>query len=138
MRRWFRLAELLANGEGAFTLRAWLAAPWVELALDRAGLETTLTWLERAPARFWAPRAVGIEPGERAVARAFRAHPWLSGRCLPRALVQYLLHRRDGVPVRFVIGVKRPTTGLDAHAWVEAPDAAVDNDYSPILRTEPS
>ncbi len=132
MRRWQRLGELLANGEGAFLLRAWLAAPWVELALSGAGLETTLRWVERgAPGR---GLGLGLAEGERAVALAFRAHPWFRGRCLSRALVQYWLHRRDGTPARFVIGVRRQEGELDAHAWVEAPGAS-EGAYAPILET---
>ena len=78
------------------------------------------------------------------MARAFRWHPWLDGRCLPRALVQYLLHLRDGVPAQFVIGVRHARrTGLDAleqgapldaHAWVQSPgdDGGEEAGYAPI------
>jgi len=64
---------------------------------------------------------VGVEEGRALVRGAFRAHV-VGGECLDQSLVQYLLHRRDGLAVRLVVGVKRPDggPGIEAHAWVEA------------------
>ncbi len=41
------------------------------------------------------------------------------GSCLPQALAIYAALRRLGWPVQFVSGVRRDTTGLHGHAWVE-------------------
>ncbi|MEZ4300274.1 MAG: lasso peptide biosynthesis B2 protein [Polyangiaceae bacterium] len=85
---------------------------------------------------------MSTELGERLVAVAYRAH-LLRGTCRPRSLVQYLLHRRDGTPARFVVGVRRPAANdggpsrIEAHAWVEgaetAPAAA--DAFSPIFES---
>lgn len=116
-----------------FAARAWLAAPAVELSLAWAGLHRTLEWVERsAPLRTGASHrsgstaAIGPTRGAQLVDRAYRFHR-LRGQCLPRALLQYWLHRRDGTAVRFVVGVRRPAAAegpspglpLEAHAWVE-------------------
>ncbi len=48
-----------------------------------------------------------VHLGERLVRKAYLAHA-LPGGCLPRSLVQYLLHRRDGTGAKLVVGVRRP------------------------------
>lgn len=107
-----------------FLARAWAAVFVVEASLNTIGYKKTLAWIEAAPQK--RPRSV-VSPalGERLVSTAYRAHVF-GGGCLPRSLVQYLLHRRDGTPSRFVIGVRRPTerrdAGMEAHAWVESHD----------------
>jgi len=116
-----------------FTAAAWLTAPLVELSLARFGVRRTLRWIETLSKRRRPPRGqpISVQSGARAVHRAYRLH-LLRGQCLPRSLVQYGLHRAEGLPVRFVIGVKPPGDGeLAAHAWVEplgedgAPDGFV-------------
>ena len=62
----------------------------------------------------------------------------LRGRCLPRAVVQHLLHRLDGTPSRLVIGVRTGSaeaeaSGLDAHAWVAEPGSPIDGEHAAIL-----
>lgn len=104
-----------------FAARAWLGAPLVQASLATAGFRRTLrliTWFGRGSAP---RRPVGPEEGASLVAGAFRLQLG-KGACLPQALLQYALHRRDGVPVRLVVGVRRPDDGrpLSAHAWVEA------------------
>lgn len=104
-----------------FGVAAWLSAPFVELALARWGVRRTLRWVEMLSKRRRPPRGepISVESGARAVHRAYRFH-FLRGQCLPRSVVQYGLHRAEGLPVRFVIGVKPPGEGeLEAHAWVE-------------------
>lgn len=116
-----------------FLARAWAAIPLVEVSLRALGYRRTLGWIERVPPS----RARGgpsVLLGERLVGAAYRAYP-LAGTCLPRSLVQYLLHRRDGTKARFVIGVRRPDRDkntddsnepndprIEAHAWVESGD----------------
>jgi hypothetical protein len=109
-----------------FVARAWLGAPLVQASLATAGFRRTLaliTWLGRssAPPRRKRHRPVGPEEGAALVAGAFRFQVG-KGACLPQALLQYALHLRDGVPVRLVVGVRRPEheRALAAHAWVEA------------------
>jgi hypothetical protein len=130
-----RFRELSPEGRG-FLARAWLTVPVIELSLAVAGVRGTLRWIEGVPAG-GARAATGVEEGGWLVRAACRRHP-LAGACLSQALLQYLLHRRDGVPARLVIGVKREAAGLDAHAWVESPQAADGSsagveEFAPIL-----
>jgi Transglutaminase-like superfamily len=128
-----------------FAARAWLCAPPVQASLALVGLRPTLRWIEAAgrgstPER--SATAVGVTEGSALVSGAFRAHV-VGGECLPRSLVQYLLHRLDGQPVRFVVGVKRSSgpagpagvrATLDAHAWVEAGDeTAAEPTFTPLF-----
>jgi hypothetical protein len=124
------LAELWAaplSGLGFFA-RAWAAIFVVEASLRVAGYRRTLRWIERVPGRRRRRRGPSVFLGERLVRGAYRAH-LLRGGCLPRSLVQYLLHRRDGTAARFVIGVRRPRPNetrdgrIEAHAWVESAQA---------------
>jgi hypothetical protein len=119
----------------AFAARAWVLAIPVEVSLASVGLAATLRWIEAVPRRAHEEAAVGVEDGERLVARAYRFH-FVRGRCLPRSLVQYLAHRRDGVDARFVVGVGRPEAdrrGLEAHAWVEGPGARADVPFTELF-----
>lgn len=51
--------------------------------------------------------------------------------CLPRALARYVMARRRGVPVTFVMGVREVNGQLQAHAWIEL-------DGEPVLEREPT
>ncbi len=142
-----------------FAARAWIGAPVVRASLAVGGLRPTLRWIEAISGRATVRRAfpVDVTEGSSLVGGAFRAHV-VGGECLPRSLVQYLLHRLDGQPVRFVMGVKRvgadaltaggpaihdggdphpPASAIAAHAWVEAGEAAVDGApaFAPLFAT---
>src|SRR5579885_410720 len=80
-----------------FALRAWLGAPVVRASLALAGLQATLRWVEAIPAGRGARRRVGVGEGERLIRGVFRHH-FVGGECLPQSVLQYLLHRRDGLP----------------------------------------
>src|SRR5262249_10530870 len=105
-----------------FAARAWLGAPLIRASLSAAGLKRTLRLIEGLPGPR-RPRRSPVDPteGRALVEGAFRHH-FIGGACLPQALLQLALHRRDGVPARLVVGISRPGDGraLDAHAWVEA------------------
>ncbi len=103
------LAELRASPfEGAaFLVRAWAGIFAVEASLRVLGYKRTLRWIERVPARRRVAPRTSVLLGERLVRRAYLAHA-APGGCLPRSLVQYLLHRRDGTRARLVVGVRRP------------------------------
>lgn len=118
------IRELTSNplAGAAFFARACAAIPAVEASLRVLGYQRTLAWIERVPRRSRGPR-VSVGLGERLVRRAYFARS-TEGTCLPRSLVQYMLHLRDGVPARLVIGVRRPSNetagpSIEAHAWVE-------------------
>jgi hypothetical protein len=119
--------------EGGLFALAWAAAPVVETALGAFGLKRTLHRLDRIP------RAGRILDGaalELATARAYRAHPWLAGKCLERSLLQYALQRVAGPPPKLVIGVRREADApLDAHAWIE-PRATPETRYTHVFTWE--
>jgi hypothetical protein len=145
-RRLVRLGHLRARLRRArpeeihFAGRAWLGAPLVRVSLALVGLPSTLRWVEASSrARVPRARAVGVEEGRALVRAAFRAQG-AGGRCLPESVVQYLLHRRDGLAVRLVVGVKRPGSGAEmaAHAWVEADEPGArpdDPSFTPLFST---
>ncbi len=130
--------------ERAFAARAWLAAPVVRASLALVGLKGTLRWVEAAPPRPLRVVPIGVTVGSRLVASAFRAHVagGAASRCLPRSVVQYLLHRRDGLPARLVVGVKRSEQrpGIAAHAWIEGTEGGEDeaSGFEPVFSTGPA
>ena len=116
-----------------FAAVAWLAAPTIELSLRWLGLQRTLAWIEASPPRTPRPRRVSLEEGERLVEGVYRAHV-VDGKCLPRSLLRYWLHRREGSPARFVMGVRRGPDQLMAHAWVEgAPDPVARQEFAELF-----
>lgn len=133
------LREAPLGGAG-FLARAWAAIFVVEASLNTIGYKRTLAWIEAVPARRARRGRPSAALGEKLVGAAYRAHAFRGG-CLPRSLVQYLLHRRDGTAARFVVGVRRGAIeaerrGIEAHAWVEsaaAADRSRDVGFEPIF-----
>lgn len=129
-------AMTLSQAEKHFALRAWFLAPVLESALSVWGLDSLLAWLRRLPAH---SRSAEILPlrAEELVAGALQYQPLMRGRCLPMALTQFVLHRRDGCEATLVVGVRRDGGSLAAHAWVEPSSQDVDMQaYASILRVE--
>jgi hypothetical protein len=132
----------MSGAEQRAAATAWLLAPVVEAALGIAGLDRTLRWIEAATEPRARPRGNPAPPAQISVGRlawivdgVYRWH-LVRGQCLPRALVQYAIHRQAGTAVRFVVGVRRPAAtagaasrggGIEAHAWVEAVDGALNS-----------
>jgi hypothetical protein len=130
----------MTAAEMGFAARAAALAPAVELSLRTAGLARTKRIIERLAATPVRPKrpAVDVLRGEQLVQLAFRAHPLLDGRCLARSLVQYGLHRRDGVDAQLHIGVRATRAPIDAHAWVEPPEGRPDVQHLPLTRAHMS
>ena len=121
MQSTFHKLVALTPAERRFLAGAWVLAPVVELSLAAVGLQRTLDGIERLTRGEGRGSGVGVGRGEELIAAAYGRH-LVRGRCLPRALLQYALHRRLGDHVRLVIGVRPPgQDDLDAHAWVEDP-----------------
>lgn len=132
------IAELFADplAAASFLARACAVAPAVEVSLRVLGYRRTLGWVERVPRRRRGD-GVSVGLGERLVRKAYFARS-AEGTCLPRSLVQYMLHLRDGVPARLVVGVRRPanetaTPSIEAHAWVEGDTAPPAGSFAPIF-----
>lgn len=116
----------------AFCAAAAVLAPFASASLARFGTVEVLKRLTRA--RGWSnieTLRLSVEDGERLTRRAFRLTRQ-PDRCVPRAVVQYVVHSLSGMRVRLVIGVKRgAAASLDAHAWVEEGARSVD-DFAPL------
>lgn len=141
LRRVRKLAEL-SPSESGFLAAAWVLARPVTFGLSKVGFSRSIGWLEDVPAREGGLR-IGVARGEELVRWAFvGAAIETKTSCLPRAVVQYLLHQAFGPEPRLVIGVARgegpPASGLDwglgAHAWVEERGGATrEPSFAPIL-----
>jgi hypothetical protein len=142
LRRVRKLAEL-SPSESRFLAAAWVLARPVTFGLSRLGFPRAVRWLEQVPGLHPSAR-VGVARGEVLVRWAFRAAAFeTTTTCLPRAVVQYLLHQTFGPEPRLVVGVARsdeapPPPGLDwglgAHAWIEERGGpAREPSFSPIL-----
>jgi hypothetical protein len=123
-----RLAHVLADRAARrFVVRTCIAAPLVRASLVIAGFDKTRRWIAAIPLGPAKADAVDLSDGMRLVSCVFRFNP-LGGTCLPQALTQHLVHRLDGTPSRFVVGVRRGELGVEAHAWVEAEEPSPSNE----------
>jgi hypothetical protein len=147
MRAWSKLFDDLVKfgalepDERRFLLGAVALGPVVEGLFARERFEGALSLLAKGP-RLPRPRArpsaaLSVERGEALVKAALRATN--DERCLPRSIVQFILHRRFGPAPRLVIGVRRPVAAsgareLEAHAWIERDGGPVrDLGFAPML-----
>lgn len=137
MKEFFGKLAALTDDERRFAAEAWLLAPAVELSLAVIGLRRTIDAVERLTTHGTKTVvAISAERGAQLVAAAYRRH-LVRGECLPRALIQYALHRRAGREVTLLVGVRKRNAAVAAHAWVE--DAATPDlrsrqeGYEPIL-----
>lgn len=125
--RWAAFQQL-SCGERRLLLEAVLLLPLVAVALRWFGLRRTQTLLAAKPRR-GAPGAAGqgmpAEAVAAIVALASR-HTLGRPRCLAQALVLWRLLRRAGLPAEMRIGVRKPGSQLQAHAWVECGGAVLD------------
>jgi hypothetical protein len=75
-----------------------------------------------------------------------RAHrdQLVASSCLPRSVALLSFLRRNGVPARLELGLRRDTAGLTGHAWVVHDGEPVNDSsafigrYVKLLRAEPS
>ena len=137
LRRW----ATLAPADRKAVTEAWLLLVVARLSLGPLGLDRC----QRLLASSSPPRSPEAEPVGPAASRlghwvgvAAANHPG-SPRCLPRALVLRAMLARRGHEAVLRIGVRRPGSGLEAHAWVECGGRAVgapeleDGGYSALL-----
>jgi hypothetical protein len=137
----------LPPAERRFLALAWLLAPPTSALLAMAGFGSALSWVRSTSREVHEEPdgLVSVERGEELVRIAFDRALSTRG-CLPRSVVQFLLHRWLAPAPKLVIGVKReavplvkdsPTEllwSLDAHAWIErAEGPARSLGYVPIL-----
>lgn len=57
--------------------------------------------------------------------------------CLERALVLQAWHGAHGRSVDVVIGVRRPSTGFEAHAWLDGESGCHHEEFAEITRLAP-
>lgn len=146
MGRWFKkVFGVLGSdaSERGFLVAGWLLAPVISFGIRQVGFSKMVHLLVPLPASARVlSSGVSVERAEALLKRAFHVAPG-AGDCLPRAVVQYLLHLRVGPEPRFVIGVRKgaPTGHAawtpDAHAWVEAVGSPREPEFQPILAVSP-
>lgn len=129
--RKLRNFRALAPAERRRTLGAVALVPLVWLGLRALGYARCRRWLTVRPGR--AP--VAPEPAAAAeLAKSYaRAVSIAAGnvpcraRCLERSLALWWLLRRRGVAAELRIGVRKPESELEAHAWVELDGLAIND-----------
>lgn len=57
--------------------------------------------------------------------------------CLERSLILQAWHGAHGRPVDVVIGVTPPSTGFEAHAWLDGEDSCQHAQFAEITRLAP-
>jgi hypothetical protein len=130
--RWQRFWQLSGYQRGiALEAAGGLLATWLGLRL--AGFrrwKSVLAWL--APSANTTMRRLNASPREPAeliarMAAAAARHVFFGTNCLEQSLVLWWLLRRRGIAAELRIGARKEFERFEAHAWVEA-DSAVLND----------
>jgi transglutaminase-like putative cysteine protease len=100
-------------------LTCGLAIFAVKLALRVRGFGRTIRWIRRRVHPIAGSNVIALDAVRVAGHTVAMAGALYPGRamCLEQSLVLYYLLRRQGVPIRFVMGVQPRPFG--AHAWVE-------------------
>lgn len=133
LRRW----RQLPGPERGLALRLALLLPMVDLSLRLSGFQRSKARMARliGPQPPIVADAAAILQAQRLadLARSVGANsPWRTT-CLRQALVVWWLLRRKGLPAELKIGVLRKSTPLQAHAWVELGEQALDPDAAAHL-----
>jgi hypothetical protein len=134
MRRYLERWRELAPRDRRLLLQLTVLLPLIGLALGVLGYRRTHDVLGRAvPRRTSAPGCAPAEsPAEtarriaRLVSIAARHGPYRAS-CLRQSLALWWLLRRRGVAADLRIGVRREQDQLQAHAWVEHDDEALND-----------
>jgi hypothetical protein len=133
MSNW-RKFRLLPREEKAALLAAFLLLPLVRAGLAALGLRRLERLTNRgafAGKRQEADQAIFVaRRTARMVAAAAR---YVGGACLARSVVLCLLLKRRGVAAELRIGVRKQGDEFQAHAWVEAAGAVL-NDVSDVAQ----
>jgi hypothetical protein len=109
----------LPVAEQRLTLRALAAIAATSLTLRLFGFNRTYRLLAgRALGPRSQSRTIDADLVARAVDRAARRWP-AEATCLTRSLVLWWFLRRRGWPADVWVGVRRGSTDMEAHAWVE-------------------
>lgn len=117
-----------ARGDAALVCEAIALRGLAKLWIDRLPVDG---WMRAADDRIGGARHGTLDDLDRITDPVLRR--WWPTRttCLPRALARYVMARRRGLPVVFVMGVRESHDVLQAHAWLEL-------DGVPILEREPT
>jgi len=132
MQRWQRFWQLSGYERGvALEAAGGLLATWVGLRL--AGFrrwKNVLAWLTPSPSTTVRQPATSQRDAAETIARMAAAaarNIFFDTNCLEQSLVLWWLLRRRGIAAELRIGARKEFERFEAHAWVEA-DSAVLND----------
>jgi len=110
--------------------RAAVLLPLVGLSLRLRGYGRTQAWLQarwerRSPASPQIGKGKEIVENTCRVVRAAVRHGMPRATCLEASLTLWYLLRLQGIPANLRIGVRKQANFIEAHAWVEHEDAAL-------------
>ncbi len=112
----------LTGREGVLLAAALVLLPLTALRLRVTGFGRLSSMAAPGGEGGHAPAATGDASRVRATARMVAAaahHGPFHATCLPQSLVVQWLLRRQGIPSRLQLGVRKENGVLGAHAWVE-------------------
>lgn len=113
-----RKALALPGAEWVALLEATVLLSAAEIAVRLVSLKTLLALIQRVR-RVGSP-STRMSPDRLAeLVEVAARHHVLRPTCLRKALVLYALLAGKGIPAALVLGVARPPSGVEAHAWVE-------------------
>lgn len=133
MTRRLRRFLALSGSERALFIRAYVDLCLIDVALRIFGFRRIVGWIP-APGD---DRVISLEDLRRAgrYARWIEVasrHHIVPARCLQQSLVLHQWLRREDLPSKLRIGVRKEDGALKAHAWVEL-GAQIVNDRSAVL-----
>jgi hypothetical protein len=134
MSKWRKLWQLswadrrLLLQAAVLLIYAKLRLPHIDFRADSAA-DSAASFRGQSPAENNAPSELEVARAQsiaRLVAIA-SAHSFVRVACLHRSLALWWLLRRQGIRCDLRIGIKAPTPGFEAHAWVEYAGIALDD-----------
>lgn len=127
----FRRFLRLASKERLLLCRCFLAITAVDLGLRLHGFRDYVAGIERRPGRSEADLSVSDLRRAQTYVRWIEAaapHYPAPARCLHRSLALHLMLRRENLPSRLRIGVRKVGNELNAHAWIELGGYIINDD----------
>jgi hypothetical protein len=140
---WRRFRDLSSHEQSAVLQAAfWLAATWIGLRV--AGFRRWKNTLSRlapsVPAASVDANSAEILAQARAMARwhaAAARHLFIRTNCLEQAMVLWFMLRRHGVAAEMRFGARKEAARLEAHAWVECVNVALNEEQGKHLHFLP-
>jgi len=125
---------------------AWLTLSWIDFAVSFLPYRWWKSWLLIQPDIKTSPVPVTSQPFEQFVwsINAAANHHLRKPTCLRRSLTLKRMLQRRRIPTDLRIGIRKNSSQIDAHAWIEhagivvndSPDIATSYSQFPVLKEE--